>query len=139
MRSLEESAEFIEWLPKLRIPYVIDSLAVARPSRGVDDPHFLKVLDHLRDAEDCWVNLYGIYRLSEEGGPDYSDMIPIVAALIEARPDRVVWGSNWPHAITDETPDDGDLVDFIPAAIPDPRHQQLVLVDNPAKLYGWAD
>jgi len=139
VRSLEESAELIDWLPKLRIPYVLDSLAAARPARGVDDPHFQKVLRHLREAEDCWVSLYGIYRRSEEGAPNYSDMIPIVAALVEARPDRIIWGSNWPHAITDATPDDGDLVDFIPVAIPDPQHRKLVLVDNPAKLYGWAD
>lgn len=139
VQSIEESADLVDWLPKLRIPYVLDHFAAARPERGIDDPPFRKVLDHLKNAEDCWISLYGIYRLSKEGGPNYSDMIPIAAAIVEARPDRVIWGSNWPHAITDETPDDGDLIDFIPAAIPDPSHQQLVLVDNPAKLYGWAD
>ena len=141
VRTIEESAELIDWLPKLRIPYVLDNLAVARPERGVNDRLFQKVLDHLRNAEHCWVNLYGFYRLSAEGdaGPTYSDVIPIAAALVEARPDRVVWGSNWPHAIVDTTPDDGDLVDFIPAAVPDRDHQQRVLVDNPAKLYGWND
>ena len=56
-----------------------------------------------------------------------------------ARPDRIVWGSNWPHAITKVTPDDGDLVDFIPAAISDPALQKALLVDNPARLYGWSD
>lgn len=139
VQTLEESAELIDWLPGLRIPYVLDHLAAARPGRGPDDPLFRKVLDHLKDAEDCWVSLYGIYRLSAAGGPDYADMIPLVAALMEARPDRVIWGSNWPHAVTDVTPDDGDLIDFIPVAIPDPDHQRLVLVDNPARLYGWED
>jgi predicted TIM-barrel fold metal-dependent hydrolase len=139
VRSMEESAEVIDWLPKLRIPYVLDNLAAARPERGVDDPLFRKVLRHLRNTEDCWVSLFGYYLRSAAGGPHYADMFPIVAALIEARPDRVIWGSNWPHAIVDVTPDDGDLVDFIPAAIPDPDHQKLVLVDNPAKLYRWGD
>jgi 2-pyrone-4,6-dicarboxylate lactonase len=136
--SLDDSAEFIDWLPELRLPYVLDRLAGARLADGVDDPRFRKVLDHFRDTDECWVSLYGFYRTSVEGAPHYADVIPIVAALIEARPDRVIWGSNWPHAITDHTPDDGDLVDFIPAAISDPRHRELVLVENPAKLYGWA-
>jgi 2-pyrone-4,6-dicarboxylate lactonase len=137
VRSIRESAEVIEWLPKLGIPYVLDSLAGARPEHGVDDPDFRKVVDHLRHSENCWTSLFAFYNLSKEGAPHYSDVFPIVGALVEARPDRVVWGSNWPHAITKATPDDGDLVDFIPTVIPDPNHQAMLLVGNPAKLYGW--
>ncbi|HWG05528.1 MAG TPA: amidohydrolase family protein [Beijerinckiaceae bacterium] len=139
VRTMEESADLIGWLPKLRISYVLDNLAAARPERGVGDPLFQKVLDHLRHAERCWVSLFGFYLLSKQGGPYYSDVIPIVRALVEARPDRVIWGSNWPHAIVNETPDDGDLIDFIPMAIPEADHRQKILVDNPARLYRWED
>ena len=99
--SLAESMELIDWLPKLRIPYVLDRLAGVPSHPRLDDPLFQKVLNHLRDSQECWVSLYGFYRLSAEGAPLYSDLIPIVAALVEARPDRIIWGSNWPHAITD--------------------------------------
>jgi 2-pyrone-4,6-dicarboxylate lactonase len=105
----------------------------------VDDKAFQAVLSHLRTHEDCWVNLYSFYQLSAEGAPHWSDVVPIVEALVEARPDRLLWGSNWPHAVTKSTPDDGDLVDFIPRAVPDPTHRQMMLVDNPARLYGWSD
>ena len=135
--TVEEAVEMLRWLPSLRLPYVLDHCARAKPERGVDDPAFLEVLGHLRDRDDCWVNLYSYYQLSRDGAPGYADVIPIVARLVETRPDRLLWGSNWPHAVPGPTPDDGDLVDFIPAAIPDPAHRQAVLVDNPARLYGW--
>ena len=135
----EEAIELMEWLPGLRLPYVLDHVARVRPERGVDDPAFRKVLDHLKHSEDCWVNLYSFYQLSRDGAPHYADMIPIVGRMAETRPDRLIWGSNWPHAITKVTPDDGDLVDFIPAALPDPAWRQALLVDNPARLYGWKD
>lgn len=135
--SIEEAIELLPWLESLRLPYVLDHVARARPERGTGDPAFRALIDHMRDTESCWVNIYSFYQLSSEGAPFYRDVIPIVRKLVETRPDRVIWGSNWPHAITKVTPDDGDLVDFIPAAIPEPAHQHALLVTNPAKLYGW--
>ncbi|HWG06296.1 MAG TPA: amidohydrolase family protein [Beijerinckiaceae bacterium] len=139
LESIEEAVELIDWLPKLRIPYLLDHVARARPERGLADKAFQTVLRHYADNPDCWINFYSFYQLSSEGPPHYSDVIPIVAKIVETNADRVVWGSNWPHAVTKTTPDDGDLVDFIPAALPDPAHRQKLLVDNPARLYGWAD
>jgi len=137
--TIEEAVELIAWLPRLHIPYVLDHMAGARPERGADDKAFKTVLGHLAAHENCWINLYGFYQFSSAGAPHYSDVIAIVAKLVETRPDRLLWGSNWPHAVAKVTPDDGDLVDFIAAAIPDPGHRQMILVDNPAKLYGWED
>ena len=137
--TIEEAVELLPWLEKLRLPYVLDHVARARPERGVDDPAFRRICDHLRATDHCWINLYSFYQLSAQGAPHYADVIPLVQALMVARPDRIVWGSNWPHAITKVTPDDGDLVDFIPAAISDPALQKALLVDNPARLYGWSD
>jgi predicted TIM-barrel fold metal-dependent hydrolase len=65
-------------------------------------------------------------------------MVDVVRAIIEARPDRVIWGSNWPHAgIAVPIPNDGDLIDFLLAAAPAENTRKLILADNPAKLYGW--
>ena len=90
----------------------------------------------LKRRDDCWVKLSSWYRLSDSGPPDYADMRPIAQALIAARPDRVVWGSNWPHPIWDgPMPNDGDLVDLLPLMMPDEPTRQRVLVDNPHRLY----
>jgi predicted TIM-barrel fold metal-dependent hydrolase len=136
--TMEEVLDLLDWLETLRLPYVLDHIARMRPERGLDDPGFQAIVARLRDSDRCWINLYSFYQLSAEGAPHYADMIPIVRKLMETRQDRIVWGSNWPHAVTRVTPDDGDLVDFIAAALPEPDLQKALLVDNPARLYGWS-
>jgi predicted TIM-barrel fold metal-dependent hydrolase len=65
-------------------------------------------------------------------------MLPMIHAVIAARPDRMIWGTNWPHPIhPGQMPNDGDLVDLIPLWAPDPQTQQQILVDNPSRLYGF--
>jgi predicted TIM-barrel fold metal-dependent hydrolase len=65
-------------------------------------------------------------------------MVEVVRAVIEARPDHVIWGSNWPHAgIVVPMPNDGDLLDFVLAAAPDENIRNAILAGNPATLYGW--
>jgi predicted TIM-barrel fold metal-dependent hydrolase len=65
-------------------------------------------------------------------------MIEVVGAIVEARPGRVIWGSNWPHGgVAMPMPNDGDLLDFLLTAVPDETIRKQILVDNPAKLYGW--
>jgi predicted TIM-barrel fold metal-dependent hydrolase len=65
-------------------------------------------------------------------------MLAVVGAIVEARPDHVVWGSNWPHGgIAVPMPNDGDLLDFLLTSVPDETIRKQILVDNPAKLYGW--
>ncbi len=91
----------------------------------------------LLDTDRCWIKLASLYRLSAEPYP-HRDMLPMIARVVEARPDRILWGSNWPHPICPVAmPNDGDLVDLIPLWLPDPKAQQLALVDNPASLYGF--
>jgi 2-pyrone-4,6-dicarboxylate lactonase len=66
------------------------------------------------------------------------DMIDVVQAIIAARPDHVVWGSNWPHGgVRVPMPNDGDLLDFMFAAAPDKKTRNLILAQNPARLYRW--
>ena len=105
------------------------------------DPQALRAIcDLLAGDERCYVNLYGFYHVSRAGPPGYDDILPLARALIAARPSGILWGSNWPHSSIDvAVPNDGDLLDFLLAAAPDPAHRQLILADNPARLYGWSD
>ena len=143
IHSIDNAVELLPWLPKLRLPYILDHVSHARPEHlANNDPRLRTVFDHLKNDEDCWVNIYSFYQESASGAPDYADMVPVVQKFVEARPDRLVWGSNWPHAVLPngmETPDDGDILDFLLAVAPDPAQQHAILVDNPAKLYGFED
>ena len=119
-------------------PIVFDHLGRVRGGEGVAAPGFQALLRILTQRDDCWVKLSSFYRLSDSGVPDYADMAPVARALIAARPDRVVWGSNWPHPIWDGAmPNDGDLLDLVAGWCGDAATFKRVLVDNPAALYGF--
>ena len=130
--------EIIELVPTLRglsVDYVIDHLGRNRGGRGVRTPAFQALLRLLKESERCWVKICSWYRLSDRG-PPYDDMRPFVEALMAARVDRLLWGSNWPHPMfKDPIPDDGELLDQIQLWAGPAR--QAILVDNPARLYGF--
>ncbi len=85
----------------------------------------------------CWVKLTGPYRIST-GALPHADVTPFARALLRAAPDRVVWGSDWPHVmVKGPMPNDGDLADLLLDWIPDEDQRRRVLVDNPARLYGF--
>ncbi len=124
-------------LKDLPCPFVLDHLARIEGRQGITDPAFSAVL-RLLDTGKAWVKLASLYRLSSEPYP-HKDMLPMIHQVIESHPDRVLWGSNWPHPIHEgPMPNDGDLVDLIPLWAPNPAHQQQLLVSNPATLYGYA-
>lgn len=119
-------------------PLVFDHLGRVRGAEGVAAPGFQALLRILRQRDDCWVKLSSFYRLSDSGAPACADMAPVARALIAARPDRVVWGSNWPHPIWDGAmPNDGDLLELVADWCGDAATFRRVLVDNPAALYGF--
>lgn len=123
-------------LEKVRSPFVLDHMARISAAEGVDSLPF-KVLMSLLDTDRCYVKLASLYRLSSQPYP-HADMLPMIERVVEARPDRVIWGSNWPHPICPvPMPNDGDLVDLIPLWLPDAEAQQLALVETPAALYGF--
>lgn len=134
-----KASELIDVAPLLqevRSPFVLDHLARISATEGVNSPAF-KTLLNLLDTDRCWIKLASLYRLSAEPYP-HRDMLPMIARVVEQRPDRIIWGSNWPHPICPVLmPNDGDLVDLIPLWLPDSKSQQLALVDNPASLYGF--
>ncbi len=139
---VNEAGEIAELAPRIRrlgVDFVIDHLGRVRGGEGVDHPGFQALLNLLRETNHCWVKISSWYRLSDLG-PPYDDMTPIAEALIGARPDRVIWGSNWPHPILWEgvMPNDGVLLDQFMGWAGDDATRQQILVDNPATLYGFS-
>ncbi len=115
---------------------VIDHLGLIPPSLGIAHPAFgvvCKLLQHGR----TWVKLSGPYIASKSGYAHYDDMAAIAQAYVRAAPERMIWGSDWPHPVAPETPDDAVLFDLLADWTPDEATRQRILVDNPAELYGF--
>jgi predicted TIM-barrel fold metal-dependent hydrolase len=137
-QSTPEVIDAVPFLNTLKRPYLFDHIAELEPNMTPADREFTELLRVLRNEEQAWINLYSFYQQSRVGPPHYSDMIDIVQALVANRSDNIVWGSNWPHGgVSVPMPDDGDLLDFLAAAVPDEKQRNAILADNPARLYGW--
>ncbi|QRM29223.1 amidohydrolase [Microvirga sp. VF16] len=130
--------DFRSRLTALPVPYVLDHMGVVDASLGLDQPAFVALLDLVQSDEKCWVKVTCPERISR-AGPPFHDVAPFGKALIDAAPDRVLWGTDWPHPNVPVMPDDGDLVDLIPLYAPDPAVQHKLLVENPARLFRFAD
>jgi len=104
---------------------------------GIDHPGYREFLALLRDGH-FWVKLSGPSRISALESFPYTDIAAMAQAVIAAAPDRVIWGSDWPHVMQFRPmPNDGDLLDALVAWAPDAAQRQRILVDNPARLYGF--
>jgi 2-pyrone-4,6-dicarboxylate lactonase len=138
---LHQSAELPNLVPRLKaLPndFVIDHLGHVLGSEGVASPGFAALLA-LLETDRCWVKLASLYRSSSVPYP-HLDMLPLIHAVVKARPDRVIWGTNWPHPICPgPMPNDADLVDLLPSWIPDAQTRSRILVENPSRLYGFGD
>ena len=130
--------EFRPRLAALPVPYVLDHMGVVDASLGLAQAPFAALLDLVRHDANCWVKISCPERISWTG-PPFHDAAPFGRALIEAAPDRVLWGTDWPHPNVPVMPDDGDLVDLVPLYAPDPGLRHKLLVENPARLFGFAD
>jgi predicted TIM-barrel fold metal-dependent hydrolase len=130
------------------VPVVFDHFGGARAQLGPDQPGFADLLALVKSGK-AYVKISGAYRASKLA-PDYADATPLARALIAANPDRIVWGTDWPHPNsvtppgkkpTDLTPllqiDDGRLLNQLPVWAPDAAVRKKILVDNPARLYGF--
>jgi 2-pyrone-4,6-dicarboxylate lactonase len=130
--DIPASKEFINSLP---IPFIIDHMGRVPTKNGLDQPPFQALLDLARRNEKCWVKISGAERISSEG-PPFTDAAPFAQALIKVAPERLLWGTDWPHPnISKHMPNDGDLVDLVPLFAPDAATQKQILVDNPHRLY----
>lgn len=124
-------------LDALTTPLVIDHMARIDPAEGPGGAAFATLL-RLLGRGNTWVKLSGVYMRSRVGAPAYGDVSALGRALVRAAPERLVWGSDWPH--TTEAPhtvDDADLVDVLRAWCGEDAGMDSILVDNPARLYGF--
>jgi 2-pyrone-4,6-dicarboxylate lactonase len=127
-------AEFAPILKALPVTYVIDHMGTINAAKGVEDPEFKALLDLQASDEKCWIKISGPERASASG-PPFHDAVPFAKELIDNAPDRVIWGTDWPHPNVKIMPNDGDLVDLIPLYTPDPAKQNKLLVTNPERLF----
>jgi 2-pyrone-4,6-dicarboxylate lactonase len=132
--DLEERWNFFTSLPTT---VVVDHMGRPDVSKPVDGPEFDRFVQ-LMEHTNVWSKVTCPERLSISGPPSYDDVVPFARRLVEAFPDRVLWGTDWPHPnMTTHMPDDGALVDYIPRIATDAVAQRKLLVDNPMRLY-WA-
>jgi predicted TIM-barrel fold metal-dependent hydrolase len=121
---------------RLRMPVIIDHMGRPDPARGASDPSLRKVVE-LLGRGNVWVML-SLTEKTSKAGPPWDDVLPIARAYIEAAPDRVIWGSDWPHPVsTRQPPNEADLLEFLYRCAPDAGERQRILVDNPARLFGF--
>jgi predicted TIM-barrel fold metal-dependent hydrolase len=118
---------------KLPLPFVIDHMGRVPAKDGIDQPP-LRALLELSRLENCWIKVCGAERISM---PPYAAAVPIAHALVAAAPERVLWGTDFPHPNATHEADEADLVDLVPQYAHDALAQQRLLVDNPARLYGF--
>ena len=138
----EQLVALAPMLAQLPVPLVIDHMARIDPADGADGAAFAAAR-RLLDGGNTWMKLSGVYMRSRDGAPAYRDAFALGRALVKAAPERLVWGSDWPH--TTETPgtvNDADLADVLSAWCDDDGNgaavRDRILVDNPARLYGFA-
>jgi len=122
-----------DMMRKLPLPFVIDHMGRVPAKDGVDQPP-LRALLELSRLENCWIKVCGAERISM---PPYDKAVPIAHAIVTAAPDRVLWGTDFPHPNPTHEADEADLVDLVPQYAPDALMQKRLLVDNPARLYDF--
>jgi 2-pyrone-4,6-dicarboxylate lactonase len=126
--------EYAQMLARLPVRYTIDHMARVKAADGLDQLSFQTLIELMQRDEKCWVKVCGCERVSS-AGPPFVDAVPFARRIIETAPDRVIWGTDWPHPNVKVMPNDGDLVDLIPLFAPEPEIQQMILVANPARLF----
>jgi len=141
-KDLIEHERFIRTLPG---PTIIDHMARVRGRDGTMQPAFRILLDLLKDDR-FYVKLCSFDKISAvprahvEGSLPFMDMVPFAQQVVAVAPDRVIWGSDWPHGNTftpGRTPNEGDLLDLLALIAPDEAVRNKILVKNPARLFGF--
>jgi 2-pyrone-4,6-dicarboxylate lactonase len=135
-----DAADLVELGPvfaALPVPFVIDHMGRIDAGQGLEQPAFTQFLELAR-RDNCWIKLSGADRVSAQGGT-FDDAVPFARALLDAAPDRALWGTDYPHPNAHhEVVDDTKLVDLLPR-FGDVGQLQKLLVDNPARLYGFTE
>ncbi len=135
----QDVPDLFDLIVSLPCPVVVDHMGRPDVTKSVTGPEFGLFRKLMQEGERVWCKVSCPERLSATGPDAYEDVVPFARGLVESFPDRVLWGSDWPHPnMQTQAPDDGKLVDFIPAIAPTPELQRRLLVDNPMRLY-WPE
>lgn len=122
-------------ISRLPVDVVVDHLGYMPAAKGVSEPGFQRLLDCVT-AGRCWVKLSAAYRLTEWQRGGYEAVAPLARALVGANPDRLLWGSDWPHTdLRSGMPDDGELLNLLADWVDDAATRDAILARNPAVLY----
>jgi 2-pyrone-4,6-dicarboxylate lactonase len=134
MPDLPDFEPFFTALPTI---VVVDHMGVPNVTKGVDDPENQRFIRMLERHRNIWSKVTCPERMTL-AGPPYDGVVPFARSLVKNFPDRVLWGTDWPHPnMKKEAPDDGVLVDWVPKIAPGAAERQALLIDNPMRLY-WA-
>ena len=135
--EMADLAELEPFFTSLPTGVVVDHMGRPEVKKGLDHPDFQRFLRMMDKHKNFWSKVSCPERLTV-AGPPYDDVVPFARKIVESFPDRVLWGTDWPHPnMTKEAPDDGVLVDVIPKIAPTAALRQKLLVDNPMRLY-WS-
>ncbi len=134
--ELDEISDLITSLPTI---VVVDHMGRPDVTQSVQGPQFQRFARLMEEHENFWSKVSCPERLSQVGPSTYSDVVPFSSYLVERFPDRVLWGTDWPHPnMKSHMPDDGALVDMIPRVARTSELRQALMVDNPTRLY-WSE
>ena len=135
-----EPADLLErwdFFTSLGVPVVVDHMGRPDVTKPVDNADFALFQKFMRE-NDVWAKVSCPDRLTKTGSPFYADVVPFAREIVEEFPDRVLWGTDWPHPnMKSDMPDDGILVDYVPSIAVSPELQKKLLVNNPNNLY-WS-
>lgn len=126
-------------LSALQSPWILDHHGKFFAGITPESPQ-IDAVKRLIDRGNCWFKFAGCYESSRSGGPDYEDIAAVARTLAAYAPERIIWGTNWPHNLatrTEDYPDDAALADIVLSWFPGETEQQLALVDNPEYLFGF--
>jgi len=132
-RELPDHAALLKRLP---CPLVVDHIGRFTPPVAADHKAFRVLLGLIEDGK-CWVKLSAPYESSQSGAPRFVDVKPEVEALVAAAPERMLWASNWPHPGQKSPISHAATLDLLTGWVPDEKTRRLILVDNPAEVYGF--
>ena len=130
--------DLFDFFASLPTTVVVDHMGRPDVTKSVDGPEFGLFTRLMREHEKFWCKVSCPERLSNSGPPFYDDVVPFARRIVDLFPDRVLWGTDWPHPnLKNQMPDDGLLVDYIPRVATTAEAQERLLVSNPSRLY-WA-
>jgi len=134
----QDLPELWDFFTSLPTTVVVDHMGRPDVGKPVDGPEFERFVHLLAEHPNIWSKVSCPERRWKSGPPAHDDVVPFAKRLVATFPDRVLWGTDWPHPnMKTHMPDDGTLVDFVPKIAPTPELQRKLLVDNPVRLY-WS-